>query len=118
MKRHLFLAALLAASAAAGAQTQSGSSIGSNTGGTSAANIPAPLPAPSTGTSADAAATQGTAPRTSEPYGAVVGPVVTLPPATRCDALIGDERARCLREQASFGSSGPTSTGASSGGTK
>jgi hypothetical protein len=118
MKRHLFLAALIASTASAWAQTQSGSGIGSNTGGSAAANIPAPLPAPSTGTSADAAGTQGTAPRTSEPYGADAGPVVTRAPLTRCDPLTGEERARCLREQASTGTTGPTSTGASSAGTK
>ncbi len=44
--------------------------------------------------------------------------MVTAPAATRCDPLTGDERARCLREPASAGTTGPTSTGASSGATK
>ena len=117
MNRHLLAAAILAVCASAGAQTQSGSGIGSNTGGSAAANLPAPLPVPSTGTSADAAATQGTAPRTSEPLG-TAGPVATRPTIARCDPLTGDERATCLREQASTGTTGPTSTGASSGATK
>jgi hypothetical protein len=117
MRRHLFLAVLFAASASVGAQTQSGSGIGANTGGSSAANRPAPLPAPSTGTSADMAATQGTTPRTSEPYG-TIGQAGTRAGAMRCDPLVGEDRARCLREQASTGTTGPGSTGASSGATK
>ena len=117
MKRHLFLAGLLAASASAWAQTQSGSGIGSNTGGSAAANVPAPLAVPSTGTSADAAATQGTTPRTSEPLG-TAGDTMPRPAAARCDPLTGEERANCLRQQAGTGTTGPTSTGASSGGTK
>jgi hypothetical protein len=117
MKRHLVVTVLLAASAAAGAQTQSGSGIGANTGGSSAANLPAPLPVPSTGTSADSAGTQGTTPRTSEPYG-TLGQAGTRAAAMRCDPLAGEERARCLREQASTGTTGPGSTGASSGATK
>ncbi len=117
MKVRLFIAAVLVASGSAWAQTQFGSSIGPNTGGSASTNIPAPLPVPSTGTSADTAATQGTTPRTSEPLG-LGGPMVTAPAATRCDPLRGDERARCLRGEASTGTTGATSTGASSGATK
>jgi hypothetical protein len=117
VKLRLFIAAVLAASGSVWGQAQLGSGIGPNTGGSAATNIPAPLPVPSTGTSADTAGTQGTTPRTSEPLG-VGGPMVTAPAATRCDPLTGDERARCLREPASAGTTGPTSTGASSGATK
>jgi hypothetical protein len=116
MKLRLLIASLLAASGSVWAQTQSGSGIGPNTGGSASTNTPAPLPVPSTGTGADTAGTQGTTPRTSEPLG-LGGPIVTVPAATRCDPLTGDERARCLRE-ASTGTTGPGSTGASSGATK
>jgi hypothetical protein len=34
----------------------------------------------------------------------------------RCDTLIGEERAKCLREQTSTGTAGPGSTGMGSGG--
>jgi hypothetical protein len=109
----LFLVALLAASATACAQ--SGSNIGSNTGGSASINRPAPPAVPSTGSSADDAGIRGTSPRFGET--GVASP--TLAPAARasgrCDTLAGEERAKCLREQASTGTTGPTSTGTNTG---
>ena len=111
---------LLAASAAACAQ--SGSIVGSNSGGSASTNIPAPLPVPSTGSSADAAGARGTSPRAGETYGetSVATPAIegTARASGRCDTLTGEDRTRCLREQASTGTAGPTSTGASSGATR
>jgi hypothetical protein len=122
MKLHILGIALLAACSAAAAQTQSGSSIGSNTGGSASTNTPAPLPVPSTGTNADAAGARGTTPRTSETSvgasGAYGTPDTAGRSSGRCDTLIGDERARCLREQASTGTTGPGSTGMSTGATR
>ena len=120
MRLHLLGFALVVASAAAFAQhTQSGSAIGSNTGGSASANIPAPLPVPSTGTSADAAGTRGTSPRTETSAGTAGLTQDNIGRSSgRCDTLIGDERQRCLREQASTGTTGPASTGMSSGATR
>ena len=125
-------AVLLAFSAAAFAQTQSGSSIGgssglSNTatacdrlsgverakclsdsasGGASASS--GAMSAPSTGTSADRAGAAGTtAPRAPETSvgtsGAASGASATGTSSGLCDTLIGEERMKCLREQASTG---------------
>jgi hypothetical protein len=119
MKLQILGIALLAASAAAVAQTQSGSGIGSNSGGS--VNVqprPLPQPLPSTGTSADTAGTQGTSPRsadTSVGSSSFGGATVTGPSSGLCDTLIGDERAKCLREQASTGTSGAGSTGMGAG---
>jgi hypothetical protein len=107
--------ALLALSCAALAQTQSGSSIGSNTGTTGSVRAdssgqrtpPRDLGIPSTGTSADNAGAGGTAPRSPDASvgtsGSLSGAGVTGPSSGRCDTLIGDERMKCLREQASTG---------------
>lgn len=99
MKLHILGIALLAASAASFAQTQSGSGI--------AHPRPLPQPLPSTGTSADSAGTQGTSPRTPETSvgtsSTVLTPDNTGRSSGRCDTLIGEERAKCLREQASTG---------------
>jgi hypothetical protein len=117
MRLHLLGIALLAASAASLAQTQSGSGIGSNTGGSAAANNPPPLSVPSSGTSADTAGTQGTSPRTPETSAGASGitPDSAGRSSGRCDTLIGEERMKCLREQASTGTTGPGSTGMRSG---
>ena len=116
------LGIVLLATVSAAAWAQSGSIVGSNSGGSASANIPAPLPVPSTGTSADAAGARGTSPSASETYGetSVAAPGIegTVRASGRCDTLMGQERTRCLREQASTGTTGPTSTGASSGGTR
>lgn len=123
MKLHILGIALLAVSTAACAQTQSGSGIGSS--GSGSVNVqpralPQPLP-PSTGTSGDAAGTQGTSPRSETSVGsggATSGATVSGPSSGLCDTLIGDERLKCLREQASTGTAGPGSTGAGSGSTR
>lgn len=115
MTRQLLAIALAAASATLAAQTNSGSGIGANTGGSSSINIPPPPPAPpSSGTSADTAGMQGTSPRGESSVGA--GSTVLTPDnvgrsSGRCDTLTGEERHKCLREQASTGTTGPTSTG-------
>ena len=108
-------AALLALSSASLAQTQSGSSIGSNTGTSGSVSAdpssrrtpPRDAGIPSTGTSADNAGAVGTAPRSPDTSvgtsGVVSGPGATAPSSGRCDTLIGDERMKCLREQASTG---------------
>jgi hypothetical protein len=117
MKAQLLAIALAAASAAALAQTappQSGTGIGVNTGGSSSTNIPPPPAPPSTGTSADTAGRQGTSPRAETSVGAggsVLTPDNVGRSSGRCDTLIGEERNKCLREQASTGTTGPTSTG-------
>jgi hypothetical protein len=114
-------AALLAASSVSIAQTQSGSSIGSNTGG-SATTGTAPIGAPSTGTSNDNAGAVGTtsprSPDTSVGVSGAYSAAPTGPSSGRCDTLTGDERNKCLQEQASTGtttprtgSAGPGSTG-------
>jgi hypothetical protein len=110
-------AALL--SSVALAQTQSGSAIGSNTGTSSSVNVQ-PGSIPSTGTSADTAgAASTTAPRSPETSvgtgGAVSGAASTGTSSGRCDTLIGEERIKCLKEQASTGTTGPGSTGMGSG---
>jgi hypothetical protein len=116
MKLHLLGIVLLTASAGSIAQTQSGSGIGSNTGGSAAANNPPPLSAPSSGTSADTAGTQGTSPRSETSAGTSgISPDNAGRSSGRCDSFIGDERLKCLREQASTGTTGPGSTGMSSG---
>jgi len=114
MKLHILGAALLAACAAAFAQTQSGTAIGSNTGSTgSAATRPLPAPMPSTGSGADFAGARGTSPRapdTSVGASGTEGTPTTGRTSGLCDTLIGEERAKCLREQASTGTVGPGST--------
>jgi hypothetical protein len=111
----LTAAALLALSSASLAQTQSGSSIGSNTGTTGSVSAdpssqrtpPRDAGIPSTGTSADNAGAGGTAPRSPDTSvgtsGALSGAGAIGPSSGRCDTLIGDERMKCLREQASTG---------------
>jgi hypothetical protein len=118
MKIHLLGLAFMAVSAVVGAQTQSGSNIGSNTGGSASTNVPAPLPVPSTGTTADNAATRGTSPRAGDTSVSTSGLETSGPSSGRCDTLIAEERAKCLREQASAGTTGPASTGMSSGATR
>ena len=116
MKLRILGLALAAASAAAFAQAQqqiqSGSGIGANTGGSASITTPPPPAPPSTGTSGDAAGTQGTSPRTETSVGTRG---LTQDNAGRssgrCDSLIGDERAKCQRDQASTGTTGPGSTG-------
>ena len=114
MKLHVLGAALLAACAAAFAQTQSGTGIGSNTGSTGSAETrPLPAPLPSTGSGADFAGARGTSPRAPDTSVGASG-TGTTPTTGRtsglCDTLIGEERAKCLREQASTGTVGPGST--------
>ena len=126
MKLHLLFAiALSAACAGVAAQTQSGSSIGTNSGGVAGNVQPRPLPPspPSTGTSTPSAGTQGTSQRTPETESSVSTSGATAPPlpdrsSGRCDTLTGQERAQCLREQASTGTAGAGSVGGSAGGLK
>ena len=121
MKRRIVGIALLAACSAASAQVQSGSEIGSNTGGT--ASVPPrtlPQPLPSTGTSADTANVPGTTPRSYSSVGESAatsgsGRLSSQRSSGLCDTLLGEERAQCLREQASTGSAGAGSTGISGG---
>ena len=107
MKLHRVIgAALLSLSAAAIAQPQSGS------------GIPASGAIPPTGTTGDNAGALSTSPRTPQTSVGTSGAYSSVPagPSTgRCDTLIGDERNRCLREQASAGTAGPTSSGMGSG---
>lgn len=119
MKLRILGITLLAASAAACAQTQSGSAIGSNTGGSGSVQPrPLPQPLPSTGTSADTGGEQGTgmrgAPSTYGSNDSVLGAPTARPGSGPCDSLIGDERSKCLRDQAN-GSAGAGSTGMGSG---
>ena len=106
----LVAAALLAMSATAFAQLQSGS------------GIPASGAIPPTGTSGDNIGSMTTAPRTPQTSVGTSGAYSSVPagPSTgRCDTLIGEERNRCLREQAAAtGGSGasPTTAGPSSSG--
>lgn len=101
----------------ASAQMQSGSNIGSNPGLRSPG-------IPSTGTSGDAAGSAGTtAPRSTTSTetsvgasGATSGPAATDRSSGLCDTLTGDERARCLREQAATGTQGGGSAGTGSTG--
>lgn len=97
-------AALVALSSATFAQSQSGSIIRSDRG----------MSPPSTGTSADNAGAAGTtAPRSSDTTSSSGTPSVGASGATSssaptrssglCDTLTGDERLKCLREQASTG---------------
>lgn len=97
-------AALVALSSATFAQSQSGSIIRSDQG----------MSPPSTGTSADNAGAAGTtAPRSSDTTSSSGTPSVGASGATSssaptrssglCDTLTGDERLKCLREQASTG---------------
>jgi hypothetical protein len=118
MKIYLLGVAFMTVSAVVGAQTQSGSSIGSNSGGSASTNVPAPLPVPSTGTTADGAATRGTSPRADDTSVSTRGLETSGPASGRCDTLFGEERAKCLREQASAGTTGPASTGMSTGATR
>lgn len=113
-------AAFLAFPGATFAQSQSGSIIRSDQG----------ISAPSTGTSADnAGAASTTAPRSSDatsPAGSTSvgtsGAASSSAPTRSsglCDTLTGDERTKCLREQASTGTAGGTggTGGAGAGGT-
>ena len=117
-------AALVALSSAAFAQApQSGSNIGIQNSGSPVQGTGTGNPGgnaardtiPSTGTSGDTAGASGTSARSPETSvgtsGAVSRAGATEPSTGRCDTLIGDERARCMREQASTGTSGPGSTG-------
>lgn len=113
-------AALLAFSAAPFAQTQSGSSIRSDSGMSGSAS-------PSTGTSADTAGAAGTtAPRSSDTTassgttsvgtsGATSGASAPVRSSGLCDTLIGDERTKCLKEQAATGTSGGSSSTGTTG---
>jgi hypothetical protein len=112
--------ALLALSMPAWAQTQSGSSIGSNPGTAGSINVDRSTQSktgadptrdsgiPATGTSADSAGAGGTTPR-SDTSVSTSGAAASATPAAsgsssgRCDTLIGDERMKCMREQASTG---------------
>ena len=103
---------MLAVSTAAFAQTQSGSAIGSNPGTAGSVNVDrsrtADTPIPRTGTSADSAGAGGTSPRSETSVGtsgAAASATPTTSPSSsgRCDTLIGDERLKCQREQASTG---------------
>ena len=114
MKLRLLGIALLAASTAVCAQTQSGSNVGTNSPGVGG-NVQ-PRPSPPTQPS-----TQGTSPRTPETESSVSTSGATAPPlpdrsSGRCDTLTGQERAQCLREQASTGTAGAGSVGGSAGG--
>jgi hypothetical protein len=130
MKPHFLFtaAALLTLASAAFAQApQSGSNVGVQNSGSPVQGPGTGNPSgnaardtlPSTGTSGDTAGSLGTSPRSSESSvgtsGAVSGAGATGPSTGRCDTLIGDERARCMREQASTGTgagtAGPGSTG-------
>jgi hypothetical protein len=125
MKFHLLGILLLVLCSVASAQTQSGSSIGENSGsgGRASANTPAPLPpVPSTGPSPESAVTQSRPTRVPQTSG---GESPTSRSADtsgrshgRCDTLTNEERAQCLREQASTGTAGGGSAGASSGATR
>ena len=118
MRPHILAIALIAAWSAAYAQTQSGTGIGTNSGG-DVQPRPVPQTPPSTGTSASSVGAQGTSPRTPETSvgtsGATAAP---LPDRSSglCDTLIGEERTKCLREQASTGTTGPGSVGGSTAG--
>jgi hypothetical protein len=118
-------AALLALSFASFAQTQSGSSIqgGSPGQGAGVSGSPTRDTGPSTGTSADSAGASGTtSPRSPDTSvgtsGATSGSASSGSTSGRCDTLIGDERQKCLREQASTGTAGAGSTGMGSGTSK
>ena len=119
MKLHLLGIAFLAACTTVCAQTQSGSNIGSNSPGVGGNVQPRPLPP--TGTSAPSTGGQGTSQRTPETESSVSTSGATAPPlpdrsSGRCDTLTGQERAQCLREQASTGTAGAGSAGGSAGG--
>jgi hypothetical protein len=114
-------AALLAFSTATFAQTQSGSSIRSDSG--MAGSDP-----PSTGTSADTAGSAATtAPRSSDTTtstgttsvgtsGATSGTTMDQRSSGLCDTLIGEERTKCLKAQATTGTAGGASTGTTGAG--
>jgi hypothetical protein len=77
--------------------------------------------APSTGTSADNAGAVGTtsprSPDTSVGVSGAYSSAPTGPSSGRCDTLIGDERNKCLQEQASTGTSVPRTGSAGPGST-
>lgn len=87
----------------------------SASGGASGAASPGGMSAPSTGTSADTAGAAGTtAPRSSDTTtssgttsvgtsGASSGASAPVRSSGLCDTLIGDERMKCLKEQAATG---------------
>lgn len=116
MRQHTFCAAAAAALLvfSASAVAQSGSTIRSDPG----------LLPPSTGTSSDAAGTRGTtaprsesaAPSTSVGISGANRGAGATESTGRCDTLIGEERIRCLREQAAAGTAGSGSAGAGSTG--
>jgi hypothetical protein len=118
MNLRILAIALLAASAASYAQAPSGSAIGSNTGGSASTNVPPPLP--TTGTSGDTAGMRGTSPRGMDPGASTSAPTADAADRSsgRCDTLLGEERVKCLREQASTGTAGAGSTGMGSGATR
>ena len=125
MKLHLLFAiALSAACAGVAAQTPSGSSIGTNTGGVagSVQSRPVPPTLPSTDTRSGSAGVQGTSPRTPEESSVSASGATAAPLPDRssglCDTLTGQERAKCLREQASTGTAGTGSVGGAGGGLK
>ncbi len=111
-------AALMAVSSASFAQSQSGSIIRSDRG----------ISPPSTGTSADSAgAAATTAPRSPDTASSAATSVGASGATTRpeaavgrssglCDTLTGDERVKCLREQATTGTAGGTSGGSAGAG--
>ena len=114
MKLQILGFALAVASAAALAQpqqVQSGTGIGANTGGSASINLPPPPAPPSTGTSGDTAGTQGTSPRSETSVGTRELTDNAGRSSGRCDSLLGDDRAKCQRDQASTGTTGPGSTG-------
>ena len=112
MKLHILCAALLAASSAF-AQTSPGNppaspaapSVAPSVSGTAIRVVPS-----STGSSADTAGSGTTAPRSPDTSsvgtsGAVAGTASagTTSSTGRCDTLLGDERQKCLKEQAATG---------------
>jgi len=122
MKLQLLGIALLAACTAVCAQTQSGSTIGADSPGVGGNVRPRPLPptSPSTGTSTPSAGTQGTSQRLPETSvgtsAAASGSTMGARSSGLCDTLTGEDRTKCMREQASTGTAGAGSVGGSAGG--
>jgi len=108
MKLHILCAALLAASSAfaqTSPSTPQGSNAAPSVSGTAIREVPS-----STGSSADTAGSGTTAPRSADTSsvgtsGAVAGTASagTTSSTGRCDTLLGDERQKCLKEQAATG---------------
>jgi|KBSMisStandDraft_5_1062788.scaffolds.fasta_scaffold00464_5 hypothetical protein len=122
MRLYLLGIALLTACTTVCAQTQSGSSIGADSPGVGGNVQPRPLPptSPSTGTSAPSAGTQGTSQRLPETSvgtsAASSGSTMGERSSGLCDTLIGEDRTKCMREQATTGTAGAGSAGGSAGG--